>query len=181
MSWWRKKPQAPTGSATEGRLVWALEAHGDETVVTATLREPIPGAEFPHLYALVLVEPHAGALPEGWEAGDLLVGTQSDGSEIEVHAPYLYVPVRNLCPGETFRTTAPVPIDQVAGVVFGSLTNRLWVETDDDHLWLVNHDRTPTLHDEWHDQFGTPVREAARERLVVADGTLRLEPAPADP
>ena len=64
-------------------------------------------------------------------------------------------------------------------MVFGSLTNRLWVETDDDHLWLVNHDRTPTLHDEWHDQFGTPVREAARERLVVADGTLRLEPAQA--
>jgi hypothetical protein len=87
---------------------------------------------------------------------------------------FLFPPIRNLGAGETVVTDVPVRVDGVQAVLFGSLTNRIWFETPQDHLWLANHERTPRLDDPLTQMGSDPL--VHRCRLVVTDGKLGLEP-----
>ncbi len=61
----------------------------------------------------------------------------------------------------------------VVALLFGSRTNRLWVENDRYHLWLLNHDHGPTLF-MWENQIGTDPL-VRRSRLVVSSDGMRLD------
>jgi hypothetical protein len=163
-------------SPNDGALHWRITQRPDgRAAVTVGLRALIPGCEFPHLTGLVLAAPAAGS--DEWVGADRLRGDAGDGHQIEARAPMLLVPIAqivNLTVG--LAHTMPLPVDpgQVAALVFGSLTNRLWVENDRHHLWLVDLDRRPTLHD-WQRQIGTDPM-IRRGRLVVAPDGIRVDP-----
>jgi hypothetical protein len=173
MAWRRSKQQR---GATEGRLTWSLTpTDGGRSRFTVTLRERIPGSEHPHLSAFVLSAPYDGELPEGWAVSRSYRADRDEQlDQVEVLGHFLIPPIRNLGAGETVTTDIPVPVNGVQAVLFGSLTNRIWFETQQDHLWLANHDRTPQV-DDWSTQMGTDPL-VHRCRLVVTDGTLGLEP-----
>jgi hypothetical protein len=140
-----------------------------------TLRETIPGSEHPHLSAFALSSPYEGELPEGWAVSRSYRADRDEQlDQVEVIGHFLIPPIRNLVAGQTFATDVPVAVHSVQAVLFGSLTNRIWFETEQHHLWLTNHGRTPRL-DDWITQVGTDPL-VHRCRLVVADGTLGLEP-----
>jgi hypothetical protein len=173
MTWWRSKKHR---GATGGRLTWSLTSTDDGGArITMTLRERIPGSEHPHLSAFALTTPYGGELPEGWAVSRSYRADRDEHlDQVEVLGHFLIPPIRNLVAGQTVTTDIPVPVDGVQAVVFASLTNRIWFETGQDHLWLTNHERTPRM-DDWTTQVGTDPL-VHRSRLVVADGTLGLEP-----
>lgn len=130
---------------------------------------------FPHLSAVVLdTDLGSAPLPDGWTAVGSLSGSLDDREVISVATPALHAPIRNLLPGQEFTATLPTPPDRIVALAFGSLTNRLWLETATDHLWLVNHDRGPHL-DDWIAEMGTNPT-VHRYRLVVEAGSLSLDP-----
>ena len=172
MTWWRSKPHQ---GATGGRLTWSLTSTDGGSRSTVRLRETIPGSEHPHLSAFALSSPYEGELPAGWAVRRTYRADRDEHlDQVEVLGSFLIPPIRNLVVGATVETDVPVPVNGVQAVLFGSLTNRIWFETGQDHLWLTNHERTPRM-DDWITQMGTDPL-VHRCRLVVADGTLGLEP-----
>ena len=174
MTWWRSKQHR---GATGGRLTWSLAPTDDGgSRITVTLRERIPGSEFPRLSAFALSSAYEGELPEGWAVSRSYRADRDEQlDQVEVLGHFLIPPNRNLLAGQTVATDIPVPVHDVQAVLFGSLTNRIWIETGQDHLWLTDHGRTPRL-DDWITQMGTDPL-VHRSRLVVADDdTLGLQP-----
>ncbi|WIB60895.1 hypothetical protein DEJ13_03420 [Curtobacterium sp. MCLR17_007] len=153
---------------------WVDDAVGDTLpTITLTVREQIERTPYVHLTGFVLDDAFCGTLPRGWEAHDSYGGSLDDGSEIDVVAPLVVAPVKNLVPGTPHTIAIPVPLDHVVALRFGSLTNRAWVERAGEHVWLVDHERTPRL-DDFMTQCGTdPVVHRVALRT---DGPLRLEP-----
>jgi hypothetical protein len=146
---------------------------GAPATITLTLREQIERVPYVHLTGFILDGAFRGTLPERWEATDTYRGSLDDGSEIEVIAPLVVAPVKNLVPGTAHTIDIPVPLDRIVALRFGSLTNRAWVERAREHVWLVDHERTPRL-DDFATQWGTdPVVHRVALRT---DGPLRLEP-----
>jgi hypothetical protein len=155
-------------------LTWqVLDAVGDApATITLTLREQIERAPYVHLTGFLLDGAFRESLPEGWEAHDSFRGSLDDGSEIDVVAPLVVAPVKNLVPGTPHTIAIPVPLERIVALRFGSLTNRAWVERAGEHLWLVDHERTPRL-DDFMTQWGTdPVVHRVALRT---HGPLRLE------
>lgn len=155
-------------------LRWQVRDADDDgpPTITLTLREQIERAPYVHLTGFVLTKPFHGVLPDGWSMTSTYRGSLDDGSELDVIAPLLVVPTRNLTPGVPHTVEIPVPIDDLVALRFGSLTNRAWVERAGEHLWLVDHDRTPRL-DDWLTQMGT--NPLVRRVELRTDGPLRIE------
>ncbi|QCR43491.1 hypothetical protein C1N91_07955 [Curtobacterium sp. SGAir0471] len=156
-------------------LAW--EVHDAEedapATITLTLREQIERAPSVHLKGFVLDSAFHHALPERWRATETYRGSLDDGSEIDVIAPLVVAPVTNLVPGKPHTLAIPVPLERIVALQFGSLTNKAWVERDGEHVWLVDHDRSPRLGD-WLAQMGTD--PLVRRVALRTDGPLRLEP-----
>lgn len=171
MAWWRSKEQA---GAKKGGLSWSLTPNGNGgSRLTVTLHEKIPGAQYPRVVGFALSSPYGGELAAGWSNSSTLRAERGDGDHVQLLGHFLIPPPRNIGVGETTTTDISVPPASVSAVLFGSLTNRIWIESGQDHLWLVNHERTPRL-DDWQTQIGTdPLMH--RSRLVVDDGKLSLE------
>lgn len=122
---------------------------------------------------MVLRRPWDGPDPTGWVSKAWLSVELADMSELAFEAEWLipqklsYLPV-----GGHQRIELPVPADQVAASAIGSLTNRLWVESATDALWLNNHDRRPRL-DDWLRGF-EPAPQQARLRLAIDEDEIRV-------
>lgn len=156
-------------------LVWEVhDAVGDApATITLTLREHIEQAPSVHLTGFVLDSAFNDALPERWRATETYRGSLDDGSEIDVIAPLVAAPVTNLVPGKPHTLAIPVPLERIVALQFGSLTNKAWVERDGEHVWLIDHDRSPRLGD-WVAQMGTD--PLVRRVALRTDGPLRVEP-----
>lgn len=156
-------------------LKWEVhDAFGDApATITLTLREQIERVPHVHLTGFILDSAYRETLPERWEATGAYRGSLDDDSEIDVIAPLVVAPVKNLVPGTPHTIEIPVPLDRIVALRFGSLTNRAWVERAGEHVWLVDHERTPRL-DDFVTLWGTdPVVHRVALRT---DGPLRIEP-----
>ncbi|WP_144763734.1 hypothetical protein [Curtobacterium sp. 9128] len=156
-------------------LTWTVrDADGDgPATITLSVREQIERAPHVHLAGFVLDEPFSGTLPDRWHAVDAYPGSLEDGDEIEVIAPLVVPPVKNVLPGTSHTIEIPVPLERIVALRFGSLTNRAWVERAGEHVWLLDHERTPRFGDLMSQMGTNPVVHGVALRT---DGPLRLEP-----
>jgi hypothetical protein len=165
-------------SPNGGALTWRItEGGAGAAAITVGLRDRIPGCDFPHLTGVVLEAPVAGAVGDDWIAVDHLRGEAGGDGQMQVMAPLLLVPVPrlvNLTVGQEQTRPLPIAAGAVTALAFGSLTNRLWVENDRHHLWLVDLDLGPALGD-WSAQLGTDPL-VRRGRLVVDPDGIRVDP-----
>lgn len=113
------------------------------------------------------------------EAGEArtkpLRATDGNGDELVIRAPFWFVAPQNLRPGDEVRRPIPVPADQVVAALFGSLTNKTWVSTNQATTWVVDHDQVPTLGS-WADEIGTDPWVRFLD-LTIDDAEPRLVPA----
>ena len=163
------------GGGRGGAVRWRVTDDGRRAVVTVSIHRRMTDAPHPHLSAVVLDRPFDGEPMDGWTATDEIRGSLDDGSEITVVAPFL-VPatIRNLQEEESSSAVLPVPGERVVGVLIGSLTNRLWVETPGDRAWIINSGDGPRLDDGLTRMGTDPL--VRRHRLVITGEDIRLEP-----
>lgn len=162
-------------SPNDGALSWAITQHpAGEATLTVGLHAAIPSCEAPHLTSVVLAEPPAHPIGEPWELLNELTVSAPNDEQAEIRAVHLRPPGVNLSVGETRTWTLPVDSAAVIALIFGSMTDRMWVENDRHHLWLVHLDSRPGLFD-WASQIGTDPL-VHRSRLVVTPEEIRLNP-----
>lgn len=151
MAWWHR---AGADDVRVGLRASRAPADAGATRVSVTRAERHPGCDFPHMTGVVLrAAPDAGSTP-GWTFHRHARYSAGDDIELLYRMPLLACDVHNLALGETRDYTVPVPADAIAGLLFGSLTTKAWIDDGQDVTWLNDHDNQPGLGD-FLDRIGT--------------------------
>jgi hypothetical protein len=90
----------------------------------------------------------------GWTYHQRVRYTDGDGTELLYRLPVLLTKVQNLALGEARDYDVPVPDEGIAGLLFGSLTTKAWIDDGQAVTWLNDHGNQPGL-DNYLGQIGT--------------------------